>query len=724
MRLVLRAALLLLLLCLLVPGVLSQDDRTLVPGVSVDSSLSAETPAQVFTYAATTEESVKLTVISGDGLALGILATDAAANPIGQARDERANGFLVLDNLTLPTAGTYYITVFPLAIADVPTEGAFSLSLAQASNTAGAAQPTPNPDDEATPTNTPDQAVDETVVITPTPSTEASVVDAVAPSQILTSAGIEVSLTWNATVDLNLEVRGPNGGTVFWDNPTTESGGAFQGFNVNGACETFTADTPTETVAWPPGAVPTGSYEILVFYVQDCETNGAVPFTINIVVDGEPLDPISGTTLPNQVFIASFSLADDGTVAIRESGVDQGLLPAPAAEITAAAQSITRDTPTEGIITAEQPFQAFTLQADAGDVLSVSMDATSGNLDGFLFLINSSGNIVAQNDDANAATRNAALNGVLINETDTYTLVATRYGQRIGGTEGNYTLLVIGANAVGASTSEALLGVDLPDGLIETSLIWDTNADLQLLIRDPLGDAVFDDQPLIPSGGTLAADGNVGCTVAEGTPYYYTYWPAGLQLRPGTYEIDVWYQNDCGDTTPVNPTLTVEIGGQVIISDTFTPRLRDHYITTFTIGLDGSVRRGPGGIAAGSETIEYLPDLPNAPALTSDVPIQGTITDDNRFDVYTFDGTANDTINLRMNATAGTLDTLLFLIGPTGIELATNDDAIPNETTDSAITEFTLPQTGQYIVLATHYGTIYGGTNGAYTLQFSRLNTP
>jgi hypothetical protein len=757
-------ALIALVISLFVVGVLAQNSRALVPGVSVDSELSEDSLAQVFTYETTGDEIVKLTLISGDGLALGVVVTDSVGNLLAQAQDTRANGFLVVDDVSLDAADTYYVTVFPLAVSDVPTSGEFSISLALANETTAAGtddgdeipeteEPTPINDEGlpsadliptleptttavASSTPTGDVEVGSTEEAAPpaedateepaAEATEASgtVVDAISPSQVLTTAGIEVSLTWNASADMNLEVRDPVGGTVFWDSPLAPSGGTFPGFNVNGACETFTADSPTETINWGPGAVPSGSYEILVFYVQDCEANGAVPFTVDVTVDGVPQETIRGTTLPNQVFIASFDVGEDGTVTTGASGVNQGFLPANAADIAAVSQPITQSVPVDGVITSEQPFEAYTFEAGAGDIVSATMESTSGSLDTYLFLIDSAGTTIAQNDDANFETRNSALDAVLLTQPGTYTLVATRYGQRIGGTEGNFTLSLTGATTAGGNVTEALLGVDLPDGLIEVSLIWETSADLQLLVRDPLGDAVFDDAPLISSGGTLAEDGNVGCVRAEGTPYSYIYWPAGLQLRPGTYEIDVWYQNDCQDTTPVSATLNVAIAGQVIISDTFPILLRDHYITTFSIGLDGTVVRGPGGIAGGSETVDFLSALPDAPELTSNVPIQGTISDDNRFDVYTFEGTANEVVSLRMDATAGTLDTLLFLVGPTGIELASNDDAVINETTNSAITEFTLPQTGQYIVIATHYGTIYGGTNGVYTLGFSRLNSP
>jgi hypothetical protein len=52
-------------------------------------------------------------------------------------------------------------------------------------------------------------------------------------------------------------------------------------------------------------------------------------------------------------------------------------------------------------------------------------------------------------------------------------------------------------------------------------------------------------------------------------------------------------------------------------------------------------------------------------------------------------------------------------------EIAQNDDASAG-VTDSAITRFTLPETGRYIILATHYGTIYGATVGTYSLALTQ----
>jgi len=73
-----------------------------------------------------------------------------------------------------------------------------------------------------------------------------------------------------------------------------------------------------------------------------------------------------------------------------------------------------------------------------------------------------------------------------------------------------------------------------------------------------------------------------------------------------------------------------------------------------------------------------------------------------------------------MANTSGTLDTKLFLVGPNGQEVADNDDVGPESPTgretDAVISNFTLPEDGQYLVIATRFATVFGGTQGGYTL--------
>jgi hypothetical protein len=47
---------------------------------------------------------------------------------------------------------------------------------------------------------------------------------------------------------------------------------------------------------------------------------------------------------------------------------------------------------------------------------------------------------------------------------------------------------------------------------------------------------------------------------------------------------------------------------------------------------------------------------------------------------------------------------------------------VAGENTNSLIADFTLPQDGQYIIIATHYGALYGGTTGTYQLTLTQRN--
>src|SRR5690606_34585356 len=108
--------------------------------------------------------------------------------------------------------------------------------------------------------------------------------------------------------------RDPVGGTLYFGSTVSDFGGTF-GPNVNGGCEALVGTGATEQATWTPGGVPVGSYEILVYYQNECENNGPVNFTVTSVVDGETLEAIDGTLLPSQIFIGSFVLAPDGTAA-------------------------------------------------------------------------------------------------------------------------------------------------------------------------------------------------------------------------------------------------------------------------------------------------------------------------------------------------------------------------------------------------------------------------
>ena len=152
------------------------------------------------------------------------------------------------------------------------------------------------------------------------------------------------------------------------------------------------------------------------------------------------------------------------------------------------------------------------------------------------------------NDDALPGTTDSLIANARLLSSGTYTIIATRYAKDIGGTEGPYQLTLSGPSN---NVAEQLTSLNLPQGDIEVSLYWSTSADLQLLGARPvrrIGPSMT--VLLWPSGGILQEAGNVNCVpAATGAPVSYIYWPPGT-MRPGAYEVEVWYQNACSDLPP------------------------------------------------------------------------------------------------------------------------------------------------------------------------------
>lgn len=696
----------------------AQPERTLESGSSVTGILDGNNVAQVYTFAANAGDTVTVSAESETGLGLALLVTDTNGATVAQGFE--SGGVTTLADVALSQSGNYYVTVLSALGVTLPAGSTFELNFVLSSTT--------EPDDsevtapvEATPTLEP--------VAVPTIASASA--ETFAPGQILTVNGMQVSLEWSSLANLDLEVRDPVGGSVFFATPNVPSGGQF-GVNVNSACNTRSADAPTEQVVWPSGVLPTGSYELLVYYqpLDDCPTTDPTSFTVTVQLDNEVIDTIQGNLLPNEVFISSVVVGPEGSLTAGASGLytDTTVLPVPLAQLVSNPQPIERDVPVTGLLTSSNYYDTYTFSGQANELVTINMNATSGSLDTLVLLLDSAGNVIGSNDDQAQGNTDSSIANFRLFTSGTYSVVATRYGKDVGGTEGNYTLLLTGPTG---DLPQEVLNLGLPRGDVEIVLSWNTAADVQLLVRDPRGDSVFDDTPTVPSGGRLAAAGNVNCTPAQTSPVSYVYWPEGLRT-PGLYEVEVWYQNPCNDTNPLNFALNILVDGTPVFTDTRLITQNQIYLTSFVIGLDGQVETGDGGFigtrqgAGGQQldvtSLDFRAELPNATAVFSGQSVSGSITNEDKFDLYTFEGEAGDVINVSMVATAGRLDTVLFLLDPNGFQIADNDDAVVGESTDSLISEFTLPEDGQYTIVATHFGMQFGGTTGAYNLTFSRLN--
>lgn len=120
-----------------------------------------------------------------------------------------------------------------------------------------------------------------------------------------------------------------------------------------------------------------------------------------------------------------------------------------------------------------------------------------------------------------------------------------------------------------------------------------------------------------------------------------------------------------------------------------------------------------------------LPALPRAEAqggmmVYGDV-VSGSITADNYFEVWAFDGQKGDRVEIVMEGD-GNLDPYLGLIDYNTEEVIIEDDDSAGNS--NALIEITLPATSTYLIVATRYNFDIGTTQGQYALSLSGGDGP
>ena len=104
--------------------------------------------------------------------------------------------------------------------------------------------------------------------------------------------------------------------------------------------------------------------------------------------------------------------------------------------------------------------------------------------------------------------------------------------------------------------------------------------------------------------------------------------------------------------------------------------------------------------------------------------LSGTISDETPVYRFSFEGSANDIVNVALSQTSGDLDAYLVLEDFYGFELAANDDALnANVATDARIENMRLPVTGVYTIVATRFQRELGTTQGAFDLTLEQVAT-
>jgi len=319
----------------------------------------------------------------------------------------------------------------------------------------------------------------------------------------------------------------------------------------------------------------------------------------------------------------------------------------------------------------------YTFQAEQGDIVTISMVRSSGNLDPYLQVVDGERFEIASNDDHSRDTRNARIEGLIIERSGAYIIVATRYDD----SSGSFVLSIEEAENSGSGSSRL---APLPIRYGESR-------------RGTLGHAQFE--------------------------RYYSFEAQAGDL----ITIDL-ARGESGDLDSY--LILADAGFEAIQEDDDSgEEFQDSRISDYRIPADGRYHiiatRFDRAQGATSGEFRLSLDILDDPAvaapgdalsLSYGTSVTGKISGDNESDLYAFYGRRGEVVSISMTRVDGNLDSYLELLNAAQEVVTRNDDNGGSQ--NSLIDNFTLPATGMYYVRARRYAGTEGNseTAGSYVL--------
>lgn len=362
----------------------------------------------------------------------------------------------------------------------------------------------------------------------------------------------------------------------------------------------------------------------------------------------------------------------------------------------------------KGRIDSAAPVTYYRFAGKAGELVTIEMAASDGNLDPYLILMDGQLNELAFNDNVGSSL-NARIAQYALPQDGVYYILAAHADLLAGNVTGNYSL----ALTVGQ--------ISLLSGALEVTLRWESDADLNLFVRDPSGRVVSWSNQSVPSGGTLQIDSNTRCQIPSAQPVEHIYWPLTVEPPVGEYQIWVWYQNGCSRSAPVTFSLLLNAAGETRLEvkpNQFTLRPDERFEANFFFTASGVFVTDSGKISV--TTPQQEASQGGDILLPYGQTAIGTINDDVFALFYQFNGEAGDEIMIMAEAVTGNLDPIVVLRDDADKNLASNDDA--DSTTRSARLQYTLPGSGKYTIAVTRFGLRDGTTSGDFRLALQKVN--
>jgi hypothetical protein len=120
------------------------------------------------------------------------------------------------------------------------------------------------------------------------------------------------------------------------------------------------------------------------------------------------------------------------------------------------------------------------------------------------------------------------------------------YAQQVGGPSFQMNYAGGTSSSVGAyqPATTAFLGNGTGD--VQVNISWNSKADVDLYVVDPLGEEIFYAHRESNSGGQLDIDSNAACQT-DGPRAENVFWPFGVVPPKGTYTVRANYWSACGE---------------------------------------------------------------------------------------------------------------------------------------------------------------------------------
>jgi serine/threonine protein kinase len=424
---------------------------------------------------------------------------------------------------------------------------------------------------------------------------------------------------------------------------------------------------PTETEAVIPtqteAIIPTETQAVVLVVTEaivPTDTQTPEPTATETPTD-EPTATATATDLPTATPTATFTATPTDIPSETPT-------PTPPSVPT---RQISLDSVDNGVLDDLSPVIAYEFNAPANAIVNIRLQNASGNLDPSLKLYAPDGSLLAESDDISGSDRNAELT-VTLTTSGLYRVEAQRFRAETGSSTGDYEFIL--SRLLSLDTTSVNIGDEISGNIADTIpgayYAFEASAGQQVVIE------------LRTTGGDL-------------DPNLLLLGPDGLLIAEND-DIEPGVQRD----SRLEITLPSD-GIYTVVATRYDP---------YTAG------------GSSGSYILTLRDQLGLASLSDAEPAFGEITNTVPSITYTFQGLADQRINLRMDATSGDLDAYLILYGADGAILLENDDA-NSSSRNAGILNYALHADGLYTIEATRYRGSRGSSEGQFLLALQFLSS-